>query len=221
MRSVMYKQFSRSRMSERKEETEEEDGLMFELITPPAIEPVTVDEVKVHQRIIGSDQDAVISGLITAARQVVENHTGRHLIDQTWQGVTDRWMVPFELIGNARIIQSVSYYAEDNVSTTMASEQYYLITSGLVPVLYFFDGVILPSIAARADAVKVLLTAGYGALAEDVPMAIRQAILLLVGHYYENRESTTPVSVNELPSGFAGLGSVEALLLPYKIPVVR
>lgn len=46
------------------------------------------------------------------------------------------------------------------------------------------------------------------------PQAIAQAILLLVSHWYVNRESTTPMKLNEIPFG------VTALLDMYKISAV-
>jgi uncharacterized phiE125 gp8 family phage protein len=58
----------------------------------------------------------------------------------------------------------------------------------------------------------VRFTAGYGDTASDVPQTIRQAILLAVGHWYENREATVAVgNVRELPLG------IEALLWPYRV----
>ena len=51
-------------------------------------------------------------------------------------------------------------------------------------------GVGWPDTVVAVNAVRVNYTAGYGEDAEDVPQAIRQWILLRVGHWYENREAS-------------------------------
>jgi hypothetical protein len=40
------------------------------------MEPLTLSEAKTHLRVDGEDEDALISSLITASREVVENYTG-------------------------------------------------------------------------------------------------------------------------------------------------
>jgi uncharacterized phiE125 gp8 family phage protein len=54
--------------------------------------------------------------------------------------------------------------------------------------------------------------AGYGDDAEDVPQAIRQAMMLMIGHWYENREDTLGVgNIQRIPQGS------EYLLWPYRV----
>ena len=64
---------------------------VYELIDPPATEPVTVAEAKAHARIDIDDDDAMVAALITAARQWVEDTTGRCLITQQWKLTLDNW----------------------------------------------------------------------------------------------------------------------------------
>jgi hypothetical protein len=62
------------------------------LITPPAMEPVSLDEAKDHLRVSSDDDDAYITGLVITAREMVENDTGRALLTQTWnQTFDDGW----------------------------------------------------------------------------------------------------------------------------------
>jgi uncharacterized phiE125 gp8 family phage protein len=58
-------------------------------MVPPSLEPVTLAEAKAFLRIEDSTEDQVVTDLITAARQYVENRTGRALITQTWQLTDD------------------------------------------------------------------------------------------------------------------------------------
>ena len=190
------------------------------LITAPAVEPLDIDEIKTYHRINGSDQDTLIDSLMTTARQVVEDYTGLGLIDQVWEGVTDNWCGPMELIGNVKSVDSVTYYDADDSAVIMPDTDYRLMSHGVLAELHLVHGVKLPPLAHRPDAITVRMTVGYGASAASVPKPIWQAMMLLFGHFYENRESTTPVIIRELPM-FGGRDTVSALLAPYKVPVVR
>jgi uncharacterized phiE125 gp8 family phage protein len=53
----------------------------------------------------------------------------------------------------------------------------------------------------KLSAVEIQYVAGYGSAATSVPEGIRQAILLAVGHWYENREQSTAKAMQELPLG--------------------
>ena len=70
----------------------------------------------------------------------------------------------------------------------------------------------LPSAVPRAlNAYEVSFTGGYGDQPEDVPQPIRQALLLLVAHWFERREPVVlSAAPQEVPATVAGL------LLPYR-----
>ncbi|HXM32309.1 MAG TPA: head-tail connector protein [Chthoniobacterales bacterium] len=54
-------------------------------VTPPTAEPVTLDEAKLHLRVTGTDDDAYIAGLITAARQLEEKIQNRAFLTTTFR----------------------------------------------------------------------------------------------------------------------------------------
>jgi hypothetical protein len=57
----------------------------------PAIEPVSLAEARVHLRAMSdSSEDVTITGLIVAAREWVEDYTGRALVEQKWALSLDR-----------------------------------------------------------------------------------------------------------------------------------
>jgi len=63
-----------------------------------------------------------------------------------------------------------------------------------------------PTTFTRDDAIKVQYVIGYGDTFRDVPSTVRHAILMLVSHYYENRElEVIGVSTKTLPFGFESL----------------
>ncbi|MGF7007408.1 head-tail connector protein [Aminobacter sp. BE322] len=80
----------------------------------PAVEPVTLLEAKAHLRIAHVSEDALIGGLIRAAREDVERTTGLALIDQAWRLVLDGWP-PGDAVTIARypvrLILSVTTFA--------------------------------------------------------------------------------------------------------------
>ena len=61
------------------------------LITAPAIEPVTVAEVKEHLRIDEDDEDALLTTFIEVAREYCEGYQNKAYITQTW----DLWLDDF------------------------------------------------------------------------------------------------------------------------------
>ncbi len=65
--------------------------MAIKLLAAPAAEAVTLDEAKAHMRIDIADDDAIVTGLIAAARETIENLTGRKLITQKWRVIFDRF----------------------------------------------------------------------------------------------------------------------------------
>ncbi|MEH0055866.1 phage head-tail connector protein [Brucella abortus] len=61
------------------------------LVTPPALEPVTIADARAFLRISTESEDDILGRLITTARELVEAETGLALIDQTWRLRVDRW----------------------------------------------------------------------------------------------------------------------------------
>ena len=181
------------------------------LITPPATEPVSAAEAKLHCRIDNSAEDALIAALITTARTHVENETGQALITQTWEVALDCWPQVLRLPhAPVSTVASITYRDTDGVTATLAATAY-TVRTGLTPVQVVFDQDALPSVAlADVGPIKVVYTAGYGAAA-SVPKPIFQAMLLLIGHWYQNREAVTAQSAGPLAM------AVDALLEPYRL----
>mgnify|MGYP003480158396 CR=1 FL=1 len=106
-------------------------------------------------------------------------------------------------------VTSVQYYNSSDVLNLASASLYGAFTDGLGAYISLKANQTWPSVADREDAVTVTWVAGFGATADKVPAAIRQAMLLLVGHWYQNRETVSVGdAVYQLP--FA----VDALLGP-------
>ena len=159
------------------------------LITPPAVEPVSLADAKAYLRVATSDDDDVIAALIAGARVHVEAQTRRALITQTWRIVRDGWPddgrlaivpVPLASIAAARV------HREDG-STQTVDVAAFAIDNAAAPATVSFVPWSLPLPRRAAGGIEIDVTVGYGGAATDVPEPLRQAIRLLVAHWYENR----------------------------------
>jgi uncharacterized phiE125 gp8 family phage protein len=167
----------------------------------PAVEPVTLAEIKEHLRVTHDSEDALIEGLIKAAREEVERSTSRALIDQSWRLILDSWpKSKFLYLGRTPVVSvtSVSVFDEDGNSTALSAEHYLLDRSSVPARLYFQN---VPSPGRRINGIEIDFDAGYGESGTDVPESLKRAIGILVSHWYEFRGAygarDQPVSIPE------------------------
>lgn len=147
--------------------------------------------------ITGSPQgyeDIQIQNMITVARRNVEALTNRVLITQTWDMEMDRFpsidviKMPLPPLQS---ITSINYYDTDGVESTFSNTLYQVDTLSFQGRIGLHDGEEWPTETLRTlNGVIIRFVAGYGSNTTDVPEEFRQAIMMLVGHYYENREIT-------------------------------
>lgn len=159
------------------------------LITAPSIEPVSLAEAKLQCRVDDATDDALITSLITAAREQCEHILQRSLITQTWEKVLDSFPDDndIELLNPSIIaITTVKYIDATSANeTTLASNQYSLDKDSEPGWVMPATGVTWPETLDVANAVRVRYTAGYGAAASDVPQGIKNWILLAVKEIYD------------------------------------
>lgn len=186
------------------------------LVTAPSAgDPVvTTAEAKAHLRVDGTDEDALITTLVAAATAHFDGYTGilgRALVTQTWrQDFDDFTGQCMRLPMLATTIASVKYRDSAGQLSTVTSTDYSLKADALGSYVRFDDDYSFPSDLAQSQAVLIEFTAGFGA-ASAVPAALKAAVLLLVGHWYGNREAVNVGNiVSELPM------AVAALIEPYR-----
>lgn len=185
-------------------------------VTAAAVPVVTWAEADAHLRLSGdTSQQTHVEMLVSAATAYLAGHAGvlgRLLVNETWRQDFDSWApvlrLPFPDVSSV----TVKYYDTSNVEQTVSSSLYELLSDGLGSYVKFKSDFTSPTTYDdRSDAVQVTLVAGYGAAASNVPDAIRAAVLLLVGHWFENRETiVTGTIAAELPM------AVAALIEPYR-----
>lgn len=165
----------------------------FAVITAPTIEPVTATELKLFGRIDGTDEDTLIEGFITAARNACEGYLARALIKQKIRLYLDYWPgMEIELPRPPLIsVEGVYTVDEDDVLTTYDSTNYYVIDNLDPAKLVIKNGSTPPSNTDRYTAgYWVDFWSGYGTAATDVPALIKEALKLWTMQIYEQRTLT-------------------------------
>jgi uncharacterized phiE125 gp8 family phage protein len=184
------------------------------LVSPPTEEPVSISEAEEHLRVETADEYKHVERLITAARQYVEDYTWRALVTQTWELVLDEFPDGEVELRKGRLssVTSITYYDTAGTLQTLAPAAYQVDDASDPGRVLPAPGASWPDTQAeRVNAVRVRFVAGYGNAAA-VPQAIKAAMLLLIGHLYEHRESEV-IGTIVTPLNFA----VDALLAPYRL----
>lgn len=173
--------------------------MALRLITSPAAEPVTLTEAKAQLRVTFSDDDALITNCIAAARARCELVTGRALITQTWQLELSEW--PYAPMAKASLrnavfipkpplasITSVKYIGEDDIEHALVSGVDY-VSQIADPCSYVApaSGAIWPIVAEIPNAIRIRYVCGYGNSGASVPPDLRCGMLMLIDHMYRNR----------------------------------
>lgn len=175
--------------------------LVLAQTSAPAVEPLSLDEAKLHLRVDIGDDNELITALIVAARQYVEGATNRALISQTWRLSLDYWPYANCIRLPKPPLQSVTslvYLDEDGNQTTWDASNYIVDTDSEPGRLVLADDASWPSLTLYpSNPIRVTYVAGYGDEGSDVPEHLRLALKLLIGHWYENREAI--VSTGAVP----------------------
>lgn len=175
------------------------------LVTPPAVEPVTIADARAFLRLSSSSEDALLERLLKTARELVEAETGLALINQTWRLRVDRWPRSGRLALFKYPVTEVSMvvaYRPDGTAVSLPPETFQLQDGRRPQRLYMGS---YPD-AANLRGLEVDFVAGFGETPERVPEALKQAILSLTAHLYESRAGvdsaasplTVPPMVNQL-----------------------
>lgn len=188
-------------------------------IVDPTSEPVTVAEAKLHCAVPAAmtDFDNQFSEWITAARETLEDDIERALMPQTWELAMERFPSPTPYYSgnlspmqyNVRAIEllrppvtsisSLTYYDQTATQISLTAGTDYLVNYAGEPCLItpptsnLLSGsqlslIAWPPVLPRVRCVVVTFVAGY-ADAAHVPARAKQAIKLLVGHWWRNREA--------------------------------
>jgi len=181
----------------------------LELVTAPAATPITLAEVKEQLRIEHSDDDALITRLIAVAVAYTDAQAalGHAMITQKWAqwlGANPAQSVELAL-GPVQSVTAVKYYDTANTLQTDTLSNYEIVGTEFAKSVGPKAGFNWPTTYDRPDAIRIEYEVGYGDAASDVPQTIRHALMLLVGHWYDNREQSGMDELSNIPFGFDAL----------------
>jgi uncharacterized phiE125 gp8 family phage protein len=179
------------------------------LLNEAESELISMEEIKMHLRIDGVEEDAYLSHLLTTARYFVEQYTGLSLVQRTWLYHLDRF--PEETIflylphPPIQSITYLKYIDTDGEVKTMTEGKDFIVDvvsqpARIAPLLCW------PQTGSQLNAVTIEYISGWA----SVPAPIKHAMLLIMGHWYENREAVFTGALDEVPA-------VSPLLVPYRI----
>lgn len=187
--------------------------MAYQLITPPSGEPVTLAEAKLHLRVDITDDDALITALISAARQYAEMVTQRQLLTASWRLVLDCFPRMIRLDKMPLVtVDSIKYVDLNGVLQTMPSTDYVVDSSAEPARITPVFGKIWPIPVPQIGAVQVNFTCGYGA-ATAVPEGIKNWIKIRVASLYEHRAEVEVIQRSQLVE----MPFVDGLLDPYRV----
>jgi uncharacterized phiE125 gp8 family phage protein len=162
----------------------------------PAIQPVSLDEVKEWADITYYDKDAMIEGLIAAATSRYDGPTGILgicLVEQSWRQDYDAFSRCMRLpFGPAISITGITYIDEFGDTQTVSAGHYSLLADSLGPYVKFRDTYSFASLSDVPAAVSITFKSGYANAGSPenprstVPDGIKQMLLLLIRHWFDN-----------------------------------
>jgi len=167
------------------------------------------------QLAIGSSDtthDVLLQRLIDAAVQYVENAARRSMFDQGWTLVLDSfpdedfidlYMPPVKTVSSF-----TTYDYLDAADTTF--NKYSVDVNGTRVLLNY--GYQWPVNLRTNSAVKIVYTTGYGTSAAALPPTLVQAVMLLVGQWFANRDASGCGVTAEMANSVTSILGLERIL---------
>ena len=165
------------------------------IITAPTFEPLSVADVSEYLRLDDSPTDTLlISALITAARQHLENYLNRFIAEQTVELALTGWKDKIELSAPLQSVTSIKYLDENGAEQTLAANQYILDTYSEPAAIYPAYNVTFPNLYDQENNVKIRyvvgFTSGGSPDSNPLPDPLKFAMMLIIGDLYANREAS-------------------------------
>ena len=189
----------------------------YKVVTPATSNPLTLTEAKTHLKVDTTADDTFITNLIRSATSSAQEYTNRFFIATTIQQYGDKWEDISNLFKSpVASVTHIKYVDPDGTLQTLSTDVYFVddvnkpARIGLKPNQSF------PEIIDRLNAIYVEYVVGIAAGPDEVDEGIRQALLLTIGNWYQNRQAVvTGTIATELPM------NAKFLLDQYKIQVCR
>lgn len=176
-------------------------------------EPITLEEAKAHLRVIGDRDDQTIESLISVAREYAENchdkvYTGKKVVCEA--DYLGDYVLPVEpvigidsvFIGNTDSTSDFEYSPETNTLSYVGSSDNEEVEEGE-------NSNEEPNGEPDGEPEPVEVTITYTTEVSEASRIAKQAMLMLIGHWYENREAVTMGSMSNVPFSAKALLDME------------
>lgn len=180
---------------------------MILILTAPTALPVTVAQAKAHLRIDASDEDDVVERYLRAAIGFVQTKASVVLAPTTLQQRFDYWPGLVKLArGPVRDVREVAYLDEDGAEQEVAEASWMWEPTDEGADFWLVSDFDRPSLQEdRRGTVRITFDAGFDdpndtGSGDDpsltLPDELVQAVLLMTGHFFENREAVSAVALH-------------------------
>jgi uncharacterized phiE125 gp8 family phage protein len=180
--------------------------------TPPTVEPVTVAELKDVMRFPQSItlQDANLARLIKSARRDIEALTNTLMLTQTWTQIQNAVGRQIQILRKpVQSITSIDVIPNFDVDTWQQVPSDHYITSGMgasidnAPIAYVLARATWP-VSRGWKGFRVTFKGGFGDAATSVPEDLKDAVLTLAAHRFENPDGAGPERMNATTTAVFG-----------------
>lgn len=179
-------------------------------ITQPAVEPVSLTAAKSQCRVDTEAEDAYIQGLISVARQYVEDILDITICTTVWEATYDLFPV-WTLVLPRPPMQAqnvtVTYRNGDGSATAITSDaSRFQVDARTIPGrIYPLYASTWPPVRGDENSVVVRWSAGYGDDGQNVPPVVKHLILVLVAGWFDMRQPAVVGAPTVVPYTFETL----------------
>ena len=182
------------------------------LLEAPAAPVVSLDEAQAHLRSENAEESALLVSMVEAATAQAEAYCRRRFVTQRWRATFDRFpdgalVLPHPPLAS---VEALTYVDSAGAVQTLAPADYVVRAAEIPGEVVPAYGTSWPATREAPDAVAIEFTCGHGD-PDNVPAAIKRAVLLLVGTLYANRETVAPTTMQAIPH------TAEWLLGPFRV----
>lgn len=188
-------------------------NLTYTKLSEPLVPPISLSEVKNHLRLDTSEEDLVVQGLIDSATVFCEDFQRRCFINRTMS----LWLQELPMCEQIEIprpplvsVEALIIHYTDGTTQTIDSSLYEVHTENEPGTIIMSSNasITIPSdkTILQVNPYEIQFTCGYGTSSKDIPANVKQAMLLLIGHWFNNKEDTIPgVMITQIPTGAKSL----------------
>ena len=166
---------------------------------------LTLNEAKAQLNVTSTADDTLITNHIKAATKMLEDRCGRCFVTQTrtlklhsfedTRYACDGYIRPPR--SPLKSVSSISYVAYDGTTTTMPSSDYSVSTGDQPGVVTPAYGAVFPSVRPQLNPVTITYVAGHSTVSSGVPFNVKQAVGMVVAHFYRNREAVLTGTISK------------------------